>query len=204
MKIEFLLDIVCPWCYIGKKYYDEVNIKYKKEITTFNWKPFFLNPGMTSKGMNRQQYLNHKFGSKNNATKIYQNISLAGKKVGIKFDFDKINMMPNSLNAMKLICSIQDFEKASFLIDDLFKAFFIKGEDIGSSSILLKYAKYYIDNLSIQNINSTKNNKKLLESDYQFKTFGISGVPAIIINKKHCIEGAQETREIENILNNLS
>ena len=204
MKVEFLLDIVCPWCYIGKKYYDAIDIKYKKKITTFSWAPYFLNPEMEIKGINRQKYLNNKFRGKDNANRVYQNILLEGEKAGIKFDFDNINIMPNSLNAMKLISSVQDSEKASFLIDDLFKAFFIKGEDLGCSNVLLKYGKHYIDNLSITMINNFRNNKKILETAYQFKAHGISGVPAIIINSKHFIEGAKEPSKLENIFNSLS
>ena len=135
-------------------------------------------------GVNRQQYLNNKFGDQNNATKVYQNILFAGKKAGINFNFNKISIMPNSLKAMKLISSIKDSQKASFFIDELFKAFFIKGEDLGCSNILFKYGKNYINNLSTTMINNKKDNEKLLETDYQFKSQGISGVPTFIINSK--------------------
>ena len=203
MKLDFLLDIVCPWCYIGKKYYDNVDIKYKKKINNFSWKPFFLNPDMPIIGVNRQQYLNNKFGDQNNAAKIYQNILFAGKKVGINFNFNKISIMPNSLKAMSLISSIKDAEKASFFIDDLFKAFFIKGEDLGCSNVLFKYGNNYFNKLTVSVINNKKNNKKLLDTDYQFKSQGISGVPAIIINSKHYLEGAQDTTKLESIFNEL-
>jgi predicted DsbA family dithiol-disulfide isomerase len=203
MKLDFLLDIVCPWCYIGKKHYDNVDIKYKKKINNFSWKPFFLNPDMPITGVNRQQYLNNKFGDQNNATKVYQNILFAGKKAGINFNFNKISIMPNSLKAMKLISSIEDSQKASFFIDDLFKAFFIKGEDLGCSNILFKYGKNYIDNLTVPMINNKKNNEKILETDYQYKSQGISGVPAIIINSENFLEGAQETTKLESIFNEL-
>ncbi|MDA9654991.1 DsbA family protein [Pelagibacteraceae bacterium] len=203
MKLDFLLDIVCPWCYIGKKHYDNVDIKYKKKINNFSWKPFFLNPDMPIIGVNRQQYLNNKFGDQNNAAKTYQNILFAGKKVGINFNFNKISIMPNSLKAMSLISSIKDPEKASFFIDDLFKAFFIKGEDLGCSNILFKYGKNYLDNLTVPVINNKKNNKNLLDTDYKFKSQGVSGVPAIIINSKHYLEGAQETTKLESIFNEL-
>ena len=203
MKLDFLLDIVCPWCYIGKKYYDDVDIKYKKKINSFAWKPFFLNPAMPITGVNRQQYLNNKFGDKNNAIKVYQNIRSAGKKADINFNFDKISIMPNSLKAMKLISSIKDSQKASFFIDELFKAFFIKGEDLGCSNILFKYGKNYINNLSTTMINNKKDNEKLLETDYQFKSQGISGVPTFIINSKNYLVGAQKTTKLESIFDEL-
>ena len=203
MKLDFLLDIVCPWCYIGKKYYDDVDIKYKKKINSFAWKPFFLNPAMPITGVNRQQYLNNKFGDQNNATKVYDNLLSEGKKADINFNFNKISIMPNSLKAMSLISSIKDAEKASFLIDDLFKAFFIKGEDLGCSNVLFKYGKNYFDKLTVSVIDNKRNNKKLLDTDYQFKSQGISGVPAIIINSKHYLEGAQDTTKLESIFNEL-
>lgn len=203
MKLEFLLDIVCPWCYIGKKYYDNVNIKYKKKINSFAWKPFFLNPDMPITGVNRQQYLNNKFGDQNNATKVYDNLLSEGKKADINFNFNKISIMPNSLKAMKLISSIKDSQKASFLIDDLFKAFFIKGEDLGCSNILFKYGKNYIDNLTMPVIDNKKNNEKLLNTDYLFKSQGIFGLPTIIINSKNYLKGVKQTTKLESIFDKL-
>ena len=202
MKIDYLFDIVCPWCYVGKRKFDILKL-HKKKNYKINWLPYFLNPDMRLNGIDRKAYLSNKFGGKTNADQVYDRIFLEGKKVGINFKFDKIKIMPNSLNAMYVISLIKDHDTASQFIDILFKSFFINGENIGDNNILFKYASIYIKDFSANDLNNNKCKKKLLLKDKEHKLKGVSAVPLIIINDKYFISGAQDTNYLEKFINEI-
>ena len=200
MKIVYLFDIVCPWCYIGKKYFDNIDISLKNKIANITWQPYFLNPNLTLKGINRKDQLSSKFGGENNANYIYKNIYIAGKKANIEFNFDAIKIMPNSLNIMYLITLIKNHNTASLLIDQLFKAFFEKGENIGDIKILSKYAVKYLESFNLSIFDNNKNKNYLLIIDQEFKNKGISAVPGIIVDEKYFISGAVKTQKLNLLL----
>ena len=103
IKIDIISDVVCPWCFIGKKRLDNAINKYKDYKFDINWHAFQLNPDMPNNGMNRKLYLSSKFGGENRAQDIYKNIEMAGLSSGIQFNFEKIITMPSSFNAHILI-----------------------------------------------------------------------------------------------------
>ncbi len=203
MNIVYLFDIVCPWCYIGKKYFDNINDKYKEKIIDIAWQPYFLNPTLNIKGVNRRNYLNNKFGGEKNANKIYNNLNITGKKINIEFKFNLIKTMPNSLDIMYLITLVKNYKTASILIDQLFKAFFEKGENISNSEILSKYANNFFEGFDINLLTNDKGKNHLLKADKEFKIKGVSGVPVMIINKKHFISGAVETKKLESLFSRM-
>ena len=203
MNIVYLFDIVCPWCYIGKKYFDNINDKYKEKIVDIIWQPYFLNPTLNIKGVNRRNYLNNKFGGEENANKVYNNLNITGKKINIEFKFNFIKTMPNSLDIMYLITLVKNHKTASMLIDQLFKAFFEKGENISNSEILSKYANKFFKDFDINLLTNDKGKNHLLRADKEFKIKGLSGVPVMIINKKHFISGAVETKKLESLFSRM-
>ncbi len=203
MKVDYLFDIVCPWCYVGKKKFDRLSFNYKKKINKINWLPYFLNPNMGLNGLDRKTYLNNKFGGRTNADQVYEHILSEGKKVKINFKFDKIKIMPNSLNAMYVISLIKKHDIASQFIDILFKSFFIIGEIIGANNILCKYASIYIKGFSTNDLHNDKSKKKLLMKDKEYKLKGVTGVPLIIINDKYFISGAKDTNYLEKFINEI-
>ena len=107
IKIDVISDVVCPWCYIGKKNLEKaVQLfirKHGKQKVVINWRPYQLNPGLNTTGISRKYYLAKKFGSEANAKDIYKRIENAGAGAGINFQFEKIEIQPNSLNAHRLI-----------------------------------------------------------------------------------------------------
>jgi len=204
MKIVYLFDIVCPWCFIGKKYFDNISNEIRSKIVEITWQPYFLNPDFGIEGVDRKEYLEKKFGGKENANIIYDNLVSTGKKVNIKFNFDSIKIMPNSLNIMYLITLIKDYKSASKFIDQLFKAFFEKGENIGDNKVLEKYAIKNFENFDLKVLDNEKNKSFLLQADKQFKIKGVKGVPGIIVNKKHFISGAVEPAKLKTLFNKIN
>ena len=170
------------------------------------WRPFQLNPGMAPDGMDRQEYLVSKFGSTDAAKTVYENIYEEGLKEGLDFNFDSIEVTPNSFNSHRLLALAYEKKIQEQVLDDLFESYFLKGEDIGNPNILLSIAvNNSIDEDIFKNYLSNKDNiEPLGNEELQARKMGIDSVPTFIVNKQIVINGAQTSENFELIFQKLS
>ena len=201
ISIDIISDTVCPWCFIGKKRLEKAIKKSNNLNFSINWHSFQLNPEMPTQGMDRKVYLLKKFGSTRKADELYSNIKKSGISSGINFAFEKINKMPNSFNSHLLIEFAKKFNLQNIVVEELFKAYFLLGKNIGDSSILSDIAtnsgikNFIYEDLLVRKdlIQNIKNN------DLYNKKTGISGVPFYIFNKSIAVSGAQESEVFEKV-----
>ena len=151
-------------------------------------------------------YLNQKFGGQKQASKIYNTIDVAGREVGIFFQFDKITKTPNSFASHKLLALGYKKGKQNPIIESLFYSYFIEGKDIGKIDELLNIAQQNnIDSKeTIDYLQSTKNSAGLLQEEAQARNMGIKGVPCFIINKQYVLFGAQDKDIFINHFGNIA
>jgi len=161
---------------------------------------------MPLEGMERQTYLDYKFGGKNNAKKVYDDIYQAGKEIGIYFQFDKITFTPNSFASHKLLALAYKFNKQNEVINSLFFSYFIEGKNIGNTEILINIAKLHgIFNIHTSDyLFSDQDNENLLNEEKHAKKLGVKGVPCFIINQKFVLYGAQNKENFINIFNSIT
>ena len=161
---------------------------------------------MPVEGMERQKYLNHKFGGKDNAKKVYDDIYKAGKEIGIYFQFDKINFTPNSFASHKLLALAYKFKKQDEVMNSLFFSYFIEGKNIGNKEILINIAKLHgIFNIQTSDyLFSDQDNKNLLNEEKHAKELGVKGVPCFIVNQKFVLYGAQNKDNFINFFNSIT
>lgn len=143
INIDVFSDVICPWCYIGKRRLDDAIGLYNQSRPedsqiglNITWRAFLLNPAMPREGMDRGDYINSKFGL--GGASFYERIAGVGREVGINFNFAGIKRTPDSRPALRLVLSAG--ELADSVKQDLFKAYFIDGEDIGDERILARIA----------------------------------------------------------------
>ena len=205
IELDIFSDTVCPWCYIGKKRLENALNKYKNLKIKQTWRPFQLNPGMPPDGMDRQEYLISKFGSSDAAKTVYENIYEEGVKEGINFNFDLIEVTPNSFNSHRLLALAYNANMQEKVLDDLFESYFLHGKDIGDPNILLQIAiKHNIDAEEFKSYLSDQENiEPLANEEIQAKKMGISSIPTFIINKQIVINGAQTSENFELIFEKL-
>ena len=206
IELDIFSDTVCPWCYIGKKRLDNAIAKHGHLEFKQTWRPFQLNPGMAPDGMDRQEYLVSKFGSTDAAKTVYENIYEEGLKEGLDFNFDSIEVTPNSFNSHRLLALAYEKKIQEQVLDDLFESYFLKGEDIGNPNILLSIAvNNSIDEDIFKNYLSNKDNiEPLANEELQARKMGIDSVPTFIVNKQIVINGAQTSENFELIFQKLS
>ena len=206
IELDIFSDTICPWCYIGKKRLDNAIIKHSHLEFKQTWRPFQLNPGMAPDGMDRQEYLVSKFGSADAAKTVYENIREEGLKEGIDFNFDSIEVTPNSFNSHRLLAIAYEKNIQEQVLDDLFESYFLKGEDIGNPNVLLSIAvNNLIDEDIFKNYLSNKDNiEPLANEELQARKMGVDSVPTFIVNKQIVINGAQTSENFELIFQKLS
>jgi len=136
ITIEIFADVICPWCYIGKRRLDAA-LAARPDVTAHvKWRGFLLNPSMPAEGMNRNAYLAAKFGQ--SAAAVYGRIAAAGLDSGIEFNFDAIRTTPDSrLAQLILLAAGPDSRELS---EAIYKAYFINGLDIGKRAVLAQIA----------------------------------------------------------------
>lgn len=205
IELDIFSDTVCPWCYIGKKRLENALNKYQSLKIKQTWRPFQLNPGMPPDGMDRQEYLISKFGSSDAAKTVYENIYEEGVKEGINFNFDLIEVTPNSFNSHRLLALAYKAKIQEKVLDDLYESYFLNGKDIGDPNILLQIAiKHKIDAEKFKNYLSDQENiEPLANEEIQAKKMGINSVPTFIVNKQIVINGAQTSENFELIFEKL-
>lgn len=202
MEVDIIYDTVCPWCFIGKRRFEEA-LALRPEIKIKpNWKPFLLNPGMPLDGIDRSAYLIKKFGSEARIRRIYGAISDAGLSVEINFGFDLIGRAPNSVNSHRLVRFADTFAKATQAVEAVFVEHFIKGRDIGRRDVLCDIAEQLeldIDKLNVL-LDSDDDIHAILSENTKVHSLGINGVPAYLFNGKMAISGAQDAEVLARML----
>ena len=206
-KIDILSDPICPWCLIGNTFLDRALEARPNHNFKLEWHPYMLNPTMQSSGMNRTDYLTTKFGSKENAEKVYLNIKKTALEHKIQINFDDIKRTPNTLNAHRLIHWAGLEQKQNSAVDLLFSEYFVNGNDISNENILINIAnKIEMNKENIgQSINSDEDLQNINARIQNAGEKGVNGVPCFIINNQYALQGAQSTelwiKVIDEILN---
>lgn len=194
ISIDLFSDPICPWCYIGKRRLEEA-LAIRPDIRVeIEWHGFQLNPMMPHDGMNRSDYLSLKFGNPDNARRLYENIAGVGQQAGIAFNFERIAVTPNTINAHRLIRLAGQYGVQNDVVERLFAAYFIDGENIGDIMTLASIGDAAgIDRVTAQTfLESGEDIEAVKSDDMQARQLGIQGVPFFILDHQYAVSGAQE------------
>jgi len=194
MRIDIVADVICPWCFIGKRRLETALAQRPAIAPDITWRPFQLNPDMPAEGMPREAYLAAKFGGQAHAKRINQAAVDAGTSVGIPFAFEKIQRTPNTLAAHRLVRFAQREGRATELVDRLFAGYFIEGRDIGNSDVLAAIAgESGLDAATARAfLAGASERAEVLADDAGARRLGINAVPCFIFDGQYAISGAQE------------
>jgi len=195
--IDVVSDVVCPWCYIGKRKLELALARLDEApglAVTVRWHPFELNPDLPAQGMPRAAYLEAKFGGATRADEVYARVRAVGAEVGIAFAFERIRQQPNTLDAHRLIAWAQQRGDADALVERLFKAYFIEGRFVGAVDELVTVA-------TDAGLPSDETRAMLISDAYrgavqaearEARDSGIGGVPFFIFNGRTAVSGAHD------------
>jgi len=200
MKINFFADTICGWCFIGHTNLNKALKKFPNIKFSIQHVPFQLNPDMLNEGISREKYLEIKFGGKDYAAPMYENMILKAKESGLNFNLDKIKKTPNTVLSHLLIILSEKFNLQNEIKEKIYQSYFIDGLDIGDLNILINIAKQ--NNISEDEFQSFVNEKNIRNVNSKIsiaKEKNINGVPFFEIGKDF-ISGAQSSVNLENVI----
>lgn len=195
VKLDIISDPICPWCFIGKTYLDRALAARPDHPFVIEWHPFQLNPEMPAGGMDRRAYLEHKFGGREGAVKVYGQIAQTAEAAGLEIDFGAIKRTPNTIDAHRLIHWAGIEGRQTPVVSKLFEAYFQQGRDIGDREVLSDIAdSVEMDAAVIRKLlDSDADVADIRARDAHSRQMGISGVPTFIVAQQHALPGAQPT-----------
>ena len=194
MILDIFSDTICPWCFIGKRRLERALAQHTPDGLEVTWRPFQLNPDMSPGGVDRQAYLEAKFGGAAGAHNAYEPVRAAGQSEGIPFAFDHIGRTPNTFESHRLIRFAMREDKQDDMVEALFNAYFIEGRDIGEIDTLAAVAEEIgIDpDLALEYLRGDEDREQIAAEDELGRRMQITGVPTFIFNRQVVAAGARE------------
>ncbi len=195
LQVDVVSDVMCPWCFIGKRNLEAAAGQIDDIELDVRWRPYQLDPTLPAEGKDRRQYLSDKFGGDERAGEIYGRIRQAGSTVGIDFNFDAIEVSPNTLDAHRLIhwAGGQGADIQDRLVTRLFELYFLEGGNVGDHQVLVKAAgDAGMDAEIVRDLLASDRDREAIERQISTaRAMGVTGVPCFILDNKAAIVGAQ-------------
>jgi predicted DsbA family dithiol-disulfide isomerase len=193
LRIEIASDVVCPWCYIGKRRLEKALALVAGEVEAdIIWLPFQLNPGMPAGGMARADYRRAKFGSAERARALDARVAAEGAGEGIAFAFERIARTPNTAAAHRLIDLAQSQGCATPVVEALFGAYFEQARDVGDAAVLADIAA----RCGVRGWPQAADPARVAAQEERVRSFGISAVPTFIFDRRSGLSGAAPPGEL--------
>jgi len=187
LRVEVVSDVICPWCYIGKRRFEKALALVTDEAKIeLRWLPFQLNPDMPREGMARADYRARKFGSVERGRSLDARVAAEGQGEGIAFAFERIERTPNTLAAHQLIEIAQQEGRGDATVDALFRAYFEQARDIGDPAVLAEIAA----RCEVSGWPGAADEKRVVALEASMRGLGISAVPTFIFERRLGVSGA--------------
>jgi predicted DsbA family dithiol-disulfide isomerase len=207
IKIDVVSDVVCPWCYIGKRRLEKamtvLSDEYNFEV---EYHPFELNPDMPVAGRNQKEYLAQKFGGEDRYNQITGHTTQTAAGEGLDFHFERQLKSPNTRKAHALVQLAKVKGKSLTVIESLFKAYFTDGVDLTNDTNLVAIAvEAGLERQEVEGFLADEAAvKHVALQEQEVQKLGISGVPFYIINSKYGVSGAQASETFMNAFRQIS
>jgi predicted DsbA family dithiol-disulfide isomerase len=193
VHIDVVSDVVCPWCYIGKRRLEEAIALTPDVNVSINWRAYFLNPWIPREGIDRLTYLETKFGSVERYAVIVERIASAAALEGLVYNPDKISRQPNTLDCHRLILWSRSATDPGQVKQRLMELYFAEGADLSDAKVLIQAAvDCGMDGDLVRRLLASDAEVDRIEGDANSaKEAGIDGVPCFIFGGSVIVTGAQ-------------
>jgi predicted DsbA family dithiol-disulfide isomerase len=189
--IDVVSDVICPWCFLGKRRLDAALAALDMDVF-IRWRPYMLDPTIPPEGLDRHDYMLAKFGPERLKT-IHDPLIEAGKELDVPYNFDAITRTPNTLDAHRLIRWAHTVERQNEMVERLFMAYWSEGKDVGNRDILAACAgDAGINAQQIRELLDTEQDVAETKAEIEHAAkIGVTGVPTFILAQSYALVGAQ-------------
>lgn len=201
LQVDMIADLVCPWCWLGKRRLDDALLAVHGP-SIVSWYPFQLNPELPDAGMGFDEYLESRFGDAKAVQPALAELTVAGKREGINFRFDRVARIPKTVDAHRMV-KLAEAEGigVSAVAESIFRGFFEEGLDISARDTLIELGlRSGLSSRSITKaLDDETSRQVVLSQEAQVRQSGVTGVPDFLINKRLFVIGAQSTEALVNV-----
>jgi predicted DsbA family dithiol-disulfide isomerase len=193
LHIDVVSDVVCPWCFIGKRRLENALELVPDIPVDINWRPYFLNPWIPREGIDRQTYLETKFGSTGRYALIAERVVAAAALEGLLYASDAISRQPNTLDCHRLILWSRSATDPGNMKQRLMELYFSEGADLTDPKTLIQAAiDCGMDGDLVRRLLASDADVDRIEGEANSaKEAGIDGVPCFIFGGSTIVTGAQ-------------
>jgi len=207
IKIEVVSDVICPWCYIGKRRLEKAmemsSDRFDFDVEYF---PFELNPHMPEEGLDYREYLCGKFGSESKFMELSAHVKQVAAREGLAFNLHLQRISPNTRNAHRVIMLSREEGKQMQVVEAFFRAYFTEGVDLSRIENLVEISAKagmepeYVEQL----LNSNTGKLEIEMAEKELHDLGITGVPLFIVDNRLAISGAQSVEALTKAFDEAS
>jgi predicted DsbA family dithiol-disulfide isomerase len=203
--IDVVSDVICPWCFLGKRRLDAALDSLDGIDVFVRWRPFMLDPTIPPEGLDRQDYMLKKFGAERLKT-IHDPLIAAGEELGVPYNFDAITRTPNTLDAHRLIRWSHTIERQHETAERLFMAYWNEGQDVGDRDVLARCAgDVGINAAQIRELLDSEQDVAETKAEIQHATnIGVTGVPTYILAQSYALVGAQSPEVLADAIGRVA
>jgi predicted DsbA family dithiol-disulfide isomerase len=206
LHLDVVSDVVCPWCYIGKRRLEGAIARADEVAVTVKWRPFFLNPWIPREGIDRDAYLTAKFGSVDRYKGIASNVAAAAAEEGLEYNVARISRQPNTIDCHRLIHWAEQVGQAGAMKQRLMDLYFREGADLTDPEVLIRAASDCgLDAEQVRQSLSSDLDVDLISQEAQAASdAGISGVPTFLLGGKYALSGAYPSHQLAKAIRHVA
>lgn len=197
LTVDVVSDVVCPWCYLGKRRLEQALDLVPATPVVIRWRPFQLDATVPPGGMDRQEYMRRKFGDLSRLDTVHERLVALGRDEGIDYRFDAIRRSPNTIDAHRLV-RWTSIERQDAIIEALFRAYFTEGRDVGDHAVLAELGEAVgLDPTSTVARLASEEDRGAVQAEIeQAYRVGVTGVPCFIVGGRYAVMGAEAAEVI--------
>lgn len=201
MNLEIFSDLICPWCFIGKRRLDQALATGVGDGVNIIWRAYQLYPAIPVEGLDRESFVHQRYqGADQSAGRA--RIEAEAQRAGINLDYRRIMRMPNTFNGHRLLHLAREFGVQHELSDRLFEAYFEQGLDVGDDQVLLDAAETVeMDRAATASYLDSDEGADAVQGEIdRASNIGVTGVPCFIFAGAYALPGAQEPEVIAQVI----
>jgi predicted DsbA family dithiol-disulfide isomerase len=206
LQIDVVSDVVCPWCYIGKRRIEQALALAADIPVELNYRPFFLNPWVPREGIGRDDYLTAKFGSPERYKQLASRVVEAAAQEGLDYHPERVQRQPNTIDCHRLIRWAGAIGKAPEVKQRLMELYFRDGGDLTDREVLITAASECGLNAEVIRTRlATDEDVELISAQAkEASENGISGVPTYVFARLYAVSGAQDPAQLARAIRQVS
>lgn len=205
MELDVVIDVVCPWCYVGKRQLDKALAERPGVVKQVRYRPYQLSTETPPEGVDRAEHYARKFGDSPQYKAARQHLLDLGKSLGIAFDFESECRIANTLDAHRVIRWAMSTGRQEAVAEGLMKAYFEDCAFLGDHALLADVATAAgMDGDLVRELLASDRDKDMIAAEVkQAHAMGIQGVPMFIFNQKAGVSGAQDASVLVQVIDKL-